>query len=157
MRAPVPWTMISLSWKSLHWTFPVILFPVRQITAGCHVTSLAEVIMWCLFELCQPLFLLSKVNDLWIKTQNIDLLARDVKLCFNDGNPAAFLRLTLESRFSGMTFSVGAIKHAHVSGEMFFSVDCGERGAFLPSFGLEPWAPRPSTYFYLISVLTIVL
>lgn len=110
-----------------------------------------------LFELCQPLFLLSKVNDLRMKAQRINLLASDVKLSFNDGSPAAFLRLTLESCFSGMTFPMGAIKHAHVSGDLFFSVDCRERGAFLPSFGLQPRAPRPSTYFYLISVLTIVL
>lgn len=94
--------------------------------------------MWCLFELCQPLFLLSKVNDLRMKAQNVNLLASDVKLCFYDVNPAAFLRLTLESRFSGMTFPMGAIKHAHVSGDIFFSLDCGERGAILPSFGLEP-------------------
>lgn len=59
--------------------------------------------------------------------------------------------------FLALTFPMGATEHANVSGDLFFSVDSGERGAFLPSLGLGPWATRPSTYFYLISVLTFVL
>lgn len=71
--------------------------------------------MWCLFG--WSAFIPSVQGEGFVNEgSDVNLLAGDGKLCFNDGNPAAFLRLTLESLFSGVTFPMGARKH--VSGDI---------------------------------------
>lgn len=67
--------------------------------------------------------------------------------------------------FLALTFPMGAIKHADFLGVIFLiwtyfdstSNSTGKLGAFLPSFGLGPWAMRYSTFFCFISLLTFAL